>query len=180
MKVEQHLPEYLTIEDIKKAEKALKCYEENPTKEIAILYLMFNLGLRAGEVLTLKRSNFDFVTDEIRWTNHKSKIDKLLPLPSEVKKRVEEYFKQEKEINNAFNITVNQLNYLYTVKLSKYLGRHIKPHLTRHGAGRYLHSKGIPLAHLQDIFGHADIKTTMRYIAPSAEEVRQTFKEVMK
>jgi integrase len=43
-------------------------------------------------------------------------------------------------------------------------GRDIVPHSARHSLGTFLHDKGVPLKHIQELLGHASWKVTKKYI----------------
>ena len=47
-------------------------------------------------------------------------------------------------------------------------------HSARHSFATYMIDKGVPIAHVQKILGHADIKTTQVYINLSQKNVAQS------
>lgn len=179
LKIEKRLPEYLTYEDIQKSIKYIYTYNErlNSKKLELILLLMFYTGIRKGELLFLKREDIYVDELEIKIYNKKSKEEKILDFPEILKEKFKDYFNSEPEEINAFNVTISQINYFYRIILSKFLGKKIRPHLTRHGNAVYLLNKGISLNVLQDELGHKDIKTTMKYLSVTRETRKKTYKE---
>lgn len=47
----------------------------------------------------------------------------------------------------------------------------ITPHHLRHAWATHAHRAGADVRDIQEILGHADIRTTMRYLSPDPERV---------
>jgi integrase len=52
-------------------------------------------------------------------------------------------------------------------------GRRITPHMLRHSFGTWLASLRVPAVYIQQMMGHADISTTMRYVKAIPEHLRE-------
>jgi integrase/recombinase XerD len=181
LKTEQKIPNYLMIEDLKKAIRYIATYNTrlNSDKVVAILYTLFFCGLRKSELILLKRENFDFENCRVRVYQKKTKEEIIVPIIPEAKEPIMRYFNLETEEENAFNVTQAHIDYLFRV-ISKHLGKHITPHCARHGIGRLLDERGVPISFIQQFFGHKDIRTTMRYVTPTKEAVEKEYREKMK
>jgi integrase len=55
-------------------------------------------------------------------------------------------------------------------------GRDIVPHSARHSLAAFLHDKGVPLKHIQELLGHASMKVTKKY----THLLENTMKEIRK
>ena len=156
--------EVLELEDIQKTIKYIATYNSrlNANKIEVILYLMFYSLLRKGELILLKRENFDLVNSEVKIYEEKTKRENTVDFPEKLTPKIIAYFNSEPEETNAFNITEAEINYLFRVVMSKALNKKVKPHLTRHGGIRYLLEK-LPPQDVQDIAGHKNIMTTLQY-----------------
>jgi integrase/recombinase XerD len=181
LKTEQLIPNYLMLDDMKKAIKYIATYNRrlNPDKVVAVLYTIFFCGLRKSELVLLKRKDFDFENCRVKTYKKKTKEEMLLPFIFEAKDPILKYFNLEPEETNAFNMTKAQIDYLFRV-ISKHVGKHITPHCAKHGIGRLLDERGVPISFIQQFFGHKDIRTTMRYVTPTKEEVEKKYREKMK
>jgi site-specific recombinase XerD len=84
----------------------------------------------------------------------------------------------ENEETNAFNISGAQLIYM-TKLLSKYLGKKVYLHLFRHSFAHRGMQRGIDLRIMSKILGHSSITTTMIYVNPSEEEIKDMYKSKM-
>lgn len=52
------------------------------------------------------------------------------------------------------------------------LGEHVHPHMLRHSCGHDMASRGIPIRHIQDWLGHANIMHTLKYTTLGADKFR--------
>ena len=182
LKVEQKLKNYITLDEINKAIKYIateKSYEYS-TKIQAILYFMIYTAIRKSALLLLKRSAFDLENNLVRVYEPKTKEEKIIPFPDNVKKKLINYFATEKEDINAFNIDEGTLNYLFKGILSKYIGRKVYPHLTRSGGITLMFEKGLPPNIIMQIAGHKDLKTTMIYARPTQKDIERIYRERIK
>jgi site-specific recombinase XerD len=175
----KRIPEYLTLEEIQKSVKYIATYNSrlNANQAEILLLFMFYIGVRKSEILNLKRENIDLVNCKVKIYDEKNKEEKILPFPDKIIKKLTDYFNAYPEEQNAFNITSSQINYLFRIVMSKALGKKIKPHLTRHGSGRYLLEKGVPITVVQKMFGHKSIQTTLQYLDPDQAMIDRTYRD---
>jgi len=174
--------EYITLEEINKVINHLATYSKRLSADKAeiVLYFMFYTGVRKSEILNLKRENIDLVNCRVKLYEEKVKQENVVPFPNTIVNKMIVYFDNNKEEINAFNITLAQINYLFRVIMSNILGRKIKPHLSRHGGGRYLQEKGISVAVVQKILGHKNINTTLKYLKPDQKMIEDEYRKKIK
>jgi len=179
LKVKRKVIEYLTLDEIERAIKHIATNNPrlNSDKVATILYFMFFTGIRKSELLNLTRDNIDVEKCLVKIYEEKTKKEKIIPYPKRINDRIKNYFLLEAEKNNAFNITKKQINYLFRNIMTKYLGRKIKPHLTRHGGARYLGNKGVPPTIIQKILGHTNLNTTLIYLEADQKMIEEKYRE---
>ena len=182
LKVDRKIPIYLTLDEIKKAITYITTYHSArlPTDKIdVLLYFMFYTCVRKGEVLSLKRSEFNFENNGAKIWGQKDKEERMVYYPDFLKEKIQTYFQSEVEKENAFNITLGEINYLTRV-MSKHLGKHIKPHTIRHSGARHLVEEGVSLPVISKLLGHASIQTTLIYASADDLLVKRTLDKIYK
>jgi site-specific recombinase XerD len=179
LKPEKRIRQYIHEEDIKKAIKYIATYNDNLNvqKIETVLYFLLYTGCRKSEVLNLKRDKFNFEKNNVQIYEQKLKREKIIPFPSKFAPKLQDYFRSDREQINAFNMTEAQIDDLFGRIMSKYLGKHLSPHMLRHGSAKYLLNKGIELTCLQKILGHSDIKTTMIYAEADEREIEKNYRK---
>jgi len=185
MKIQKRKPKFLSEEELKDIIKYYCTYENRlmrPDKADTFINFVYYTGLRKEEILKLKRADIDLKANPCVITiigkgNKERRVyfsDKYSP---QLKKKLKNYFAAEPEQNNAFNLTIGKINYFFR-KMNKYLkDRGITPHLFRHSFGKYMESKGVPLTQISKLYGHSSLATTMIYLDPTEDMIKNTFKE---
>ncbi|MFA7377709.1 MAG: site-specific integrase, partial [Patescibacteria group bacterium] len=149
-----------------------------------MILLALNTGLRFGELIALTWKDIDFEKRLLPINkaiakgvlgSTKSNKNRYIPLTNSViemlrnRKRNAELIFSE---NNSFLVQARYVKKLH--KLCKDLKfRRIGWHVLRHTFASHLAQKGISLKAIQELLGHSDIKTTMRYAHLSPRELRQ-------
>lgn len=179
LEIEKRLPKYITHEELLKAIKYYSTYSNRgmtSTKCNALLKFLFFTGLRKSELLALKREDIDLTNCAIRIFGLKDKEERMVYFPDSIIKSLVDYFNEEKENTNAFNITPTELWYL-TKKISKYLNKNISPHTLRHSSAKYLVEKNVSPVIIQKILGHNSLQTTMIYTDVDEKIVQSVYKK---
>lgn len=156
-------------------------YEENNSRLRfkAVTYFLFYTGLRMGEFLNLKRSNFDFKNLKVTVKGRiKNDIEGYAYFPKEVGDLIQAYFKLQPERTNAFNMTELSLRNLFK-RLNHFLppDRRISPHSMRHSFAIMLAEEEVSERVAQRLLRHKDIKTTLIYYNPSAKLVERIYRD---
>jgi len=181
MKVERKIPNYINEKELGEAISYLITYHGNIISSIkaeALFMFMFYSGARKAEIIGLKRTDFDF-EENIAKVYGKGKKERFVYYPNKAKEKIIAYFNNEVEQNNAFNLVATDLPY-FSKLLSKHLNKHITTHLFRHSGAREMLRKGIPIAVVSKILGHASLTTTMIYADENEEGRRNIYKDKMK
>lgn len=182
LKTERRIPNYLSEKEIGKAISHLGTYHSkviSPLKSEALLYFMFYTGCRKGELLNLKRTDFDLTNCKVVFWGEKTKTERRGYYSKEISKLLNEYFNSEKEEINAFNLKLYDINYTFRLLKKIFPNKKISPHIARHSGARYMIEKGIPINIVQKLMGHSSLQTTMIYIDPDEEQIERIYKNKM-
>ncbi|MFP3201037.1 MAG: tyrosine-type recombinase/integrase [Sulfolobus sp.] len=134
------------------------------TSDKLILKLLFDTGLRAKELLSIKVSDIDFKRGSITVRNTKNQETRTVFFTEGTKSLLIKYIKSKglKSDDKLFNLTYNAL-YKRLKRIGKKIGIDLRPHLLRHTFATVAIKKGVPLPAVQKLLGHKDIRTTQIY-----------------
>jgi integrase/recombinase XerD len=179
-KVKQPKREILTY-SIEDAKKILSHKPRNVTEKrlLTILALLIDCGLRINEALSLTRDRIDFDNLLIRVIGKGDK-ERVVPFSLESRKILFRWM-QSHERDIAFptkdgrqlrydNLRIDFLALLDRVGVEKSEGAF---HAFRRFAARSYLRNGGNIRYLQLLLGHADIKTTTRYLDTDSETLRK-------
>jgi integrase len=166
-RLNEALPRFLSMDEI----KALFEQITDPDFLFAIQMYLYT-GLRRSELLRLNAQDIDLENQMIKVRRTKSKKDRTVPIPDELKEII--MARPKMDIGPLFPRwtspdTMSRLFHEYT----RAAGIKARLHDLRHSYGTYLRIAGVQLDEIQELMGHADIKTTQIY----AKVVNATLKE---
>lgn len=161
-------------------------------RDQAILELLYSSGMRASEIVSLKRNQIDFRQRVIRVFG-KGKKERIVPFSSQAEKAMKDYqndlrptllssnkgaIKPDNYFLNAHGkpLTVRGLEYILTAleeKTGIYLGLH--PHELRHTFATHLLENGADLRLIQELLGHETINTTQVYTHVTQKGMREQY-----
>ncbi len=154
------------------------------TRDIAVLELLFETGVRVAELCSLKRENIDLVSRGVKIMG-KGTRERFVPLCSEATiKAVAAYealchnCNDEKEgwffINRDGRRLSEQSVRSIIRKHSKgaEITNKITPHMFRHSIATQLLENGVDIRYIQTFLGHSSITTTQIYAQVSQEAQR--------
>ncbi|MDQ2770482.1 MAG: site-specific integrase [Bacteroidota bacterium] len=159
-------PKLLAKEEV----KALLQGTEN-LKHRAMLMLAYGLGLRLGEVLALTSVDIDAKRMALYVRGGKGKKDRNLPLPEMLLLLLREQFRQFRPTTFLFegaqpgepNSARSLQQVVKQAAERAAIRRPISLHMLRHSYATHLLESGTDIRMIQDLLGHASIKTTEIY-----------------
>ncbi|NLN48440.1 MAG: tyrosine-type recombinase/integrase [Clostridiales bacterium] len=185
-KATKKIIEVLSDEEI---EKVFKCFNERCSlglRNILIIALMMDSGLRKNEIITLDCDNIHISQGVIK-VKGKGQKERLVPMGVYAKRYLVKYLNggrilPDLESNRLIidkdrkPITQNAIKMLFQ-RLKKKTGiKRLKPHLMRHTfATRYLINGG-DIFSLQQILGHTSLEMVRRYMHLASSYTVRTFK----
>lgn len=161
------LPEILTEGEIKSILRAT-----NNLKHKAILATIYGLGLRVGELLRLKITDYNKEKQFIIIKQSKGNKDRIIPVSSRLVELWRSYYKQYRPSIFLFE-GQNGRGYPYSSKSVQNIlkrgakragiNKGVTTHMLRHSYATHLMNKGVDLRTIQALLGHNSLKTTQIY-----------------
>lgn len=151
-------------------------------RERAMLVVLFHTGMRIGELTNIKLK--DINEEGVIKVIGKGNKFRYCYINDEVKEAINDYLevRKDSEYDNLFignqGKPMQEQNFNKTIKiLAKRAGINVEAlnfscHSTRHTTISMLAEQGVSMPVLQEIAGHADIRTTKRYIDNNPTAVR--------
>ena len=153
-------------------------------RNIAILKIILNCGLRVSEVTGLRPGNINLTNQKLRIVQGKGGIDRDLIIPFELIDCLKAW-KDIKPKNTDYFFTTlegKQLSKRYLCDMVKRYGKRAKinkiisPHTLRHTYATEYYRQTKDIETLRRILGHADISTTTIYITLANIDVENGMK----
>jgi site-specific recombinase XerD len=140
-------------------------------KHKVLLMTAYSAGLRVSEVVSIKVANIDSDRMQIFIEDAKGKKDRVVPLSKVALALLREYYTIYKPKEWLFEGQVKALPYsartaqavfnFYFEKIG--IPKYITFHSLRHSYATHLLESGTDIKYIQELLGHNDIKTTLRY-----------------
>ena len=162
----------LNEEEIDKIKSTLK-----RTKDKLLIQLLLDTGLRAKELLSLRKSDINIEKRYIIVRNTKNGEERIVFFTEETKKLFEKYIKNMNNNEKLFNMSYDAL-YKKLKRLGKKLGIDLRPHILRHTFATQAIRKGMPLPVVQKLLGHKDIRTTQIYTHLVTEDLQKIYEKI--
>lgn len=143
----------------------------------AILYFMFYTGVRKSEIYPIRRQDIDLAKNTVKIHDKKNKRERIVLFNDKTKKVLKEYFKTEKEKENAFNLGKFGIDHIFRRMKPFFSEIKLRPHLLRHSFATHLLRKGIGVVYVSKLLGHSNLATTQRYLDCNISYIKQMYEE---
>lgn len=182
----QHLPEYLTVEEVDLLENAIDLTAWEGQRNKAIIEVLFSCGLRVSELVNLKLSDI-FEEDKFMRVFGKGNKERLVPISAKALKELHYWYMDR----NLMRIKPGEEDYVFLNRRGAHLTRTmilimikraaveagiqktISPHTLRHSFATALLKGGADLRAIQAMLGHEDISTTEIYTHLETSDLRE-------
>ena len=149
-------------------------------RNLAMLTVMLNIGLRVSEISNLKPGHLNLTENKLRVVNGKGGVDRDLTIPNGYTSEVLKNWKQIRPKGDYFFCTLKggQVSTRYIhLAVKRYvlkagINKNVSPHTMRHSFATEFYRQTKDLETLRMILGHSNILTTQIYITLANEEVK--------
>jgi integrase/recombinase XerD len=180
------LPRHLSPEQVQKVLDS--CDRNRPAgrRDFAILLLLARLGLRAGEIATIKLDDLDWDTGTIT-VHGKSRRSARLPLPQEIGEAIADYLCNERPKCKSRQVFITArpphrpfhdvvtISMVATraLKNADMTGTRTGSHVFRHSLATTMLKNGASLGEIGDILRHRNSATTQIYAKVDVSALRE-------
>jgi integrase/recombinase XerD len=159
------LPNVLAISEIQRLFATL-----DNLKHKTMIYLAYSAGLRVSEVINLKIQHIHSARMVINIKGAKGKKDRTVTLSEGILELLRKYYKSYKphewlfegQYGGQYSDRSLQAVFQRAKQQSK-IKSDVSFHSLRHSYATHLHERGTDIKLIQELLGHNDIKTTLRY-----------------
>ncbi|HVE93163.1 MAG TPA: tyrosine-type recombinase/integrase [Actinomycetota bacterium] len=158
-------------------------------RDLALVELLYDAGLRAGEACALKTADLDLSSGWIRIEHGKGDRTRVLPLAAPAAAALRTYLDLGRlallKDGDPGTVFVNARGRAMSTRDVRRVvarlgahwegGRPVWPHLLRHSFATHLLEGGADLRSVQELLGHADIGSTQVYTHVSSERMRAVY-----
>lgn len=186
-------PEVVTEEEIKILLSQPNTKIKKGRRQLAILSLIYDAGLRIDELLSLKVKNINYKNfNTVNVLHGKGNKQREIPVSDDVMNilniyisdydlKPEDYLfsnpKKEKLSSNSIRKIINKNIKLAKEQDSSFPDK-INPHKFRHSKATHLINKGVSIVEVKEFLGHADLSSTQIYITTNLLQKREALKTI--
>lgn len=192
-RVGKMLPKAITPNEVDELlEQPCKRATPSARRDRAMLELLYATGMRVTELVSLDLANVsvDGKNPFVRCTGKGAK-ERIIPIHEQATEAVREYLTEARPLivrnKNEKALFVNRRGERLTRQgfwliLKGYakaanLRDDVTPHTLRHSFATHMLRGGMPLRHVQEMLGHANISTTQVYTHLATEHVREVYEK---
>ncbi len=168
------LPQVINAQDIKKILAVTTNLKHN-----TMLKICYGLGLRVSELIKLKIVDIDSKSMQVFIERAKGKKDRYANLPETILGQLRDYYKQYRPTKYLFEgkpgepYSTRSAQSVFTKALkSAKINKTVGIHGLRHSFATHLLENGTDVIFIQQLLGHNDVATTMRYTHVSQKSIK--------
>jgi len=176
----KELPKFLSPEDVRKLINAAE-----DIRDRLIVSLLYTTGIRVSELIKIRKEDIDLSKNSLKVFGKGSK-ERIVFFNNYTKKLLKEYLDKYKFGDRDYifpgrgsetihYVTVERV--LNRLKRKAGLSKKVTPHILRHSFATYALSQGMDIREIQELLGHASLRTTQVYTHVTRERL---FKDYLK
>jgi len=171
---------YLTKEDVYKLALQAKDCKKYGLRNYLIIILLFETGLRASELCSLRKESFNFDDNSIKGIGKGNKEFNNLLFSDNIKPLLFEFVSFLEPNERLFKIKRCRLGEIIKINANKiFPDRIITPHCLRHSCATYLKLMGMDLKDLQYYLRHERLDTVGIYAHVDDNDFKRKWNEIM-
>lgn len=183
---------YLSVEGIKLLLEQISFETRSSRRDLAMLALLYDSGMRVQELVDLSPSCVRFEYPFFIRVTGKGNKQRDIPLLKEQIRLLEQYVKEnhllrpEKQLRPLFfnrsggKLTTAGVTYILNKyaesareENSQLIPKIISPHVFRHSKAMHLLQAGVNIIYIRDFLGHVSVQTTERYARADSKQKRE-------
>lgn len=182
----QRLAHTWTPEETERLLNAIERGTSVGKRDYAIFMLAIHLGMRSGDILSLKFGDIDWAKCTIHFTQKKTGIPQELPISTEIGGAIIDYMKHGRPEDTSPYVFVRHTvpygkmdrfwypmqKYLRAANISVVEEKPHGPHTLRFSLATHMMDAGIEYETISAVLGHADPASTNRYLRADIEKLR--------
>ena len=181
-KQEQHLPVFLSVDEVFALLEAPGTGDTFAARDRAILELLYSTGIRVSELVSCNMASLDFANGMVM-VKGKGNRQRIIPFGTQAVKSLRTYFVEREDLlrkrlqqGKKFDrdsLFLNSRGTRLTARsvermISDYgrkagLDKPVTPHVLRHSFATHLLEMGADMRSVQELLGHASLSTTQKY-----------------
>ena len=181
-KQEQHIPVFLSVDEVFALLEAPGADEPFGARDRAILELLYSTGMRVSELVGCNMTSLDFDNEMVR-VKGKGNRERLVPVGEPALKALRAYFVQREgllrhrlqqgKIIDRHAVFLNSRGRRITTRsverlIAQYgrkagIDKPVTPHVLRHSFATHLLEMGADMRSVQELLGHVNLSTTQKY-----------------
>jgi site-specific recombinase XerD len=135
-------------------------------RDLLMIDLMCNAGLRRGEIANLRLRNMKLDGDiSIMIKEGKGAKDRMVPLNPDMAARLKAFTAGKAPDDHVFNLSGKSISSKFNLWAKKAGVPQLHPHSFRHKFATDLLLRGADLRTVQELLGHESLEVTQRYLA---------------
>ena len=180
------LPKFLTEAEMAEILAAPVSADAGQGRDRALIELLYSSGLRRAEISTLNVGDVDFLSGTVRVFGKGSK-ERVVPVGENALKCLRSYMSSrggpadgEPLFANLRGARISQDGVMFLVRRwikKSSLLKKVTPHVFRHSFATHLLNHGCDIRVVQEMLGHASLRTTQIYTHVSLGRLREVYKD---
>jgi len=184
-KLDKHLPQFLTEEEVNRLISAVIPKDERDERALrdrAILETFYSTGVRISELVGLNIEDIDFIGGVVK-VRGKGKKERMVPIGDCAISVIRKYLDKRKKQSEV--LLLNKSGRRITDRgvrniVGKYLRlasikQGVSAHTLRHSFATHLLNRGADLRSVQELLGHANLSTTQIYTHLTTERLKNIY-----
>ena len=186
-KISKKLPNHLTIDEMNLFFNKSLDMIEMPSRDLAIIDLLYSSGIRVSECASILISNINFKNNSIKILG-KGKKERIVLFGDKTKNNLMRYINEENINMDGYlflsGIKKSKNNYITTRTIYNIVKKYIKfisnneklgPHSLRHSFATHLLQTGSDLMAIKDLLGHSSLSSTQIYTHLDTKRMKEIY-----
>ncbi len=188
LRTPERLPSFATKREMEKMLTSITDDSFSDRRDLIVLEIFYNTGIRLAELEILKEKDIDFYTNTIKVTGKRNK-QRIIPVSNLLTTKLKSYLalRERYALSGVEELIINDQgsragrNFIYKL-VKKYLTQAgvtgaKSPHVLRHTFATLMLNEGADLNAIKEILGHSSLASTQVYTHTNVEKLKTIYKQ---